>query len=248
MSSNMDFIYGTHSVLETLRSGKRKVLQLLVENRKRNPAIDKIILQARRSGVTVVKTEPGVLDKLCAGGNHQGVLIKAEPLSLLRLNQAIDLDRGNKNALWLAVDEVTDPQNLGAIIRSAVCLGASAILLPERRTAGISPAVHKSASGAVEKARLVPVANLSNALLALKDAGFWIYGADMSGTPVGKARLNMPMVLVIGSEGTGLRRKTIDFCDGLVSIPQSGAGVQSLNASCACAVLLYAIRNQASCV
>lgn len=241
MSSDMDFIYGTHSVLETLRSGKRKVLQLLVENRKRSQAVDKIILAARQRGVTVIKTEPGVLDRLCAGGNHQGVLLKAEPMSMLKLNKAMDLSRGDKNAVWLAVDEVTDPQNLGSIIRSAVCLGVSAILLPERRTAGISPAVHKAASGAVEKARLVPVANLTTTLLTLKEAGFWIYGADMAGTPVGKAQLNRPMVLVIGSEGSGLRKKTAEHCDALVSIPQSGGGVQSLNAACACAVLLYAI-------
>jgi len=241
MSADMDFIYGVHSVLETLKSGKRKVLQLLVEVRKRNNAVDKIILVARQRGVTVVKTAPGMLDKLCAGGNHQGVLLKAEPLSLLRLNHAVELSRGDKNAVWLAVDEITDPQNLGSIIRSAVCLGVSAILLPEHRTAGISPAVHKAASGAVEKARLVPVSNLTTTLLTLREAGFWIYGADMSGTPIQKAQLNKPMVLVIGSEGSGLRKKTAEHCDALVSIPQSGGGVQSLNAACACAVLLYAI-------
>ena len=244
MSADMDFIYGAHSVLETLRSGKRKVLQLLVESRKRNPVVDKIILAARQRGVTVVKTEPGVLDRLCAGGNHQGVLLKAEPMSMLRLNHAMELSRGDKNAVWLAVDEITDPQNLGSIIRSAVCLGVSAILLPERRTAGISPAVHKAASGAVEKARLVPVANLATTLITLKEAGFWIYGADMAGTPVGKAQLNRPMVLVIGSESSGLRKKTAEHCDALISIPQSGAGVQSLNAGSACAVLLYAIGQQ----
>ncbi|HOX22108.1 MAG TPA: 23S rRNA (guanosine(2251)-2'-O)-methyltransferase RlmB [Elusimicrobiales bacterium] len=242
--SDLDFIYGAHSAIETLKAGKRKILQLLVENRKRNPAVDKVILLARQRGITVVKTEPGVLDKLCAGGNHQGVLLKAEPLSLLRLNQAVELAKNDKNAVWLAVDEITDPQNLGSIIRSAVCLGASAILLPERRTAGISPAVHKAASGAVEKARLVPVANLTNALLTLKEAGFWIYGADMAGAPVGKAQLNKPLVLVIGSEGAGLRRKTVEHCDGLVSIPQAGTGVQSLNAACACAILLYAIQQR----
>ena len=147
---------------------------------------------------------------------------------------------GKKDELWLAVDEMTDPQNLGAIIRSAACLGFSTIILPNRRTVGITPAVYKVACGAIENVKIVEVANLSAALNDLKEEGFWIYGADMAGKPIHQVQYNSPAVLVIGSEGFGIREKTAENCDEVISIEQQKIGsVDSLNASAAASILMY---------
>ncbi|HJD20065.1 MAG TPA: 23S rRNA (guanosine(2251)-2'-O)-methyltransferase RlmB, partial [Candidatus Avelusimicrobium excrementipullorum] len=177
-------------------------------------------------------------DRLTKGGNHQGVLAKAQPVRLMKLSTALYESDGNKKDLWLAVDEMTDPQNLGAIIRSAACLGFSTIILPQRRTVGLTPAVYKVACGAVERVNIVEVSNLSNALLDLKEEGFWVYGADMDGQPITQTDYASPAVLVIGSEGTGIREKTAENCDQIISIPQKG-GVESLNASAAAGIIMY---------
>jgi 23S rRNA (guanosine2251-2'-O)-methyltransferase len=130
--------------------------------------------------------------------------------------------------------------NLGAIIRSAACFGVSAIILPERRTVGLTPSAQKTASGAIEKVDMVEVCNLNQTIIELKKKNFWIYGADMSGKPVDKVDFAFPVFVIIGSEGEGMHKKTMEHCDAMISIPQKG-GVESLNASVAAGVLFYEI-------
>ncbi len=239
MSENLDILYGIHAVMEALKSKKRNVVQLYVaDNKAGHRAVEEIIRLAKRNNVKIDRMDVKMMDRLTKGGNHQGVLAKAQPVRLMKLSTAMYESDGNKKDLWLAVDEMTDPQNLGAIIRSAACLGFSTIILPQRRTVGLTPAVYKVACGAVERVNIVEVSNLSNALLDLKEEGFWVYGADMDGQPITQTDYASPAVLVIGSEGTGIREKTAENCDQIISIPQKG-GVESLNASAAAGIIMY---------
>ncbi len=239
MSENLDVLYGIHAVMEALKSKKRNVVQLYVaDNKAGHRAVEEIIRLAKRNNVKIDRMDIKMMDRLTKGGNHQGVLAKAQPVRLMKLSTALYESDGNKKDLWLAVDEMTDPQNLGAIIRSAACLGFSTIILPQRRTVGLTPAVYKVACGAVERVNIVEVSNLSNALLDLKEEGFWVYGADMDGQPITQTDYASPAVLVIGSEGTGIREKTAENCDQIISIPQKG-GVESLNASAAAGIIMY---------
>ena len=239
MSENLDILYGIHAVMEALKSKKRNVVQLYVaDNKAGHRAVEEIIRLAKRNNVKIDRMDVKMMDRLTKGGNHQGVLAKAQPVRLMKLSTALYESDGNKKDLWLAVDEMTDPQNLGAIIRSAACLGFSTIILPQRRTVGLTPAVYKVACGAVERVNIVEVSNLSNALLDLKEEGFWVYGADMDGQPITQTDYASPAVLVIGSEGTGIREKTAENCDQIISIPQKG-GVDSVNASAAAGIIMY---------
>ena len=239
MSENLDILYGIHAVMEALKSKKRTGVQLYVaDNKAGHRAVEEIIRLAKRNNVKIDRMDVKMMDRLTKGGNHQGVLAKAQPVRLMKLSTALYESDGNKKDLWLAVDEMTDPQNLGAIIRSAACLGFSTIILPQRRTVGLTPAVYKVACGAVERVNIVEVSNLSNALLDLKEEGFWVYGADMDGQPITQTDYASPAVLVIGSEGTGIREKTAENCDQIISIPQKG-GVESLNASAAAGIIMY---------
>ncbi len=239
MSDNLDILYGIHAVMEALKSKKRNVVQLYVaDNKAGHRAVEEIIRTAKRNNVKIDRMDVRMMDRLTKGANHQGVLAKAQPVRLMKLSTALYESDGNKKDLWLAIDEMTDPQNLGAIIRSAACLGFSTIILPQRRTVGLTPAVYKVACGAVERVNIVEVSNLSNALLDLKEEGFWVYGADMEGQPITETDYASPAVLVIGSEGTGIREKTAENCDQIISIPQKG-GVESLNASAAASIIMY---------
>lgn len=241
MQDNQDIIYGIHPVMEALKSKKRNVTQLYVSDSKAgHRTVEEIIRLAKRTNVRIDRIENKVLDRLTGGANHQGIMAKVQPVKLMKLSTAIYEADGKKDELWLAVDEMTDPQNLGAIIRSAACLGFSTIILPNRRTVGITPAVYKVACGAIENVNIVEVANLSAAITDLKEEGFWIYGADMAGKPIHKVQYNSPAVLVIGSEGFGIREKTAENCDEIVSIEQKQlGGVDSLNASAAASIIMY---------
>ena len=241
MQDNLDIIYGIHSVMEALKSKKRNVTQIYVSDSKAgHRAVEDIIRLAKRSNVRIDRIDNKTLDRLTGKANHQGIMAKVQPIKLMKLSNAVYEADGKKDDLWLAVDEMTDPQNLGAIIRSASCLGFSTIILPQRRTVGITPAVYKVACGAIENINIVEVANLSAALIDLKEEGFWIYGADMAGKPIHKTQYNSPAVLVIGSEGFGIREKTAENCDEIVSIEQHRhGGVDSLNASAAASILMY---------
>jgi len=235
-----EMLFGAHPVREALKSKKRPVLQLFITGKRSNRQVEEVIRLAKTRNVKIKSVDEKTLDQMTGGANHQGVVARVEPMQTMRLSNAIYEAEGNKKELWLAIDEVTDPQNLGSMLRSAACLGFSTVLLPQRRSVGITPTVHKVASGALEMIKVVEVPNLTTALLDLKDEGFWIYGADMGGKSIAKTDYAYPAVLIIGSEGAGLREKTKEHCDLVVSIPQQG-GVSSLNAAAAAAIIMYDI-------
>ncbi len=238
--AELQVVCGIHTVEQILRNKKRMSHILYVlDSRSGGKAFENVIRLAKAANVKIERMEPKIMDALTKNANHQGVALKVEPLKALRFNEALREADGKKNDLWLAIDEMTDPQNLGSIIRSAACLGFSTIVLPSRRTVGLTPTVYRVASGGVEAVTIVEVVNLNTALLDLKEEGFWVYGADMKGESSVKFQYNYPAVLVIGSEGFGLRDKTMEHCDGLVSIPQADVGIDSLNAASAASILMY---------
>lgn len=233
-----EILFGINTAEEVLRAGRRRVLRLAVLRGEGGPRIKALTGLARSLGVAVEFCDQRVLAKLAAGGNHQGVVIEAEPLKKLSLDEALALEGDLKKTVWAGLDGITDPMNLGAIIRSAACFGVSTVVLPERRSAGLTPAAQKTASGAAERVNVVEVVNLNQTIIMLKEKGFWTYGLDMGGKPLPRVDFALPAFIVIGSEGEGLHQKTGEHCDELVSIPQKG-GVESLNASNAAAVAFY---------
>ena len=239
---------GIHSVEETLRARPGTARELWVEHEQNAPSIRDIISLARRHKIKVQFMARAEIDRAVAGGRHQGVALKvffeagAGFLNFIR--QLTPEDK--KGLVLVALDQIQDPHNLGAIARSAVNLGAKALILPDRRSAPITPVVVQSSAGAIQKIPVHHVVNLAQALERCREEGFWVYGADGAGKPVWDVTINFPAVLVIGSEGYGMRELTRTHCHELLAVPQAQGGVESLNASCAASVLLYEIARQRS--
>lgn len=239
------WIHGKHVVEEVLASRKTRVFQVLISKERRHK-LGGIARSARKAGARLRWVGRKELDAVAPDGMHQGVAAQILVKPGRRMDEFIEgLSAEDKaSAVIVALDQIQDPHNFGAIARSAACLGACALIFPERRNAPITQTVLRSSAGAIEKLAALQVGNLAEALRRLKEAGFWIYGADPAGAPAWKARLNKPMVLVVGSEGKGVRPLVRSTCDEVVAIPQAASGVESLNASCAASVLLYEIARQ----
>lgn len=239
---------GIHSVEETLRARPGTARELWVEHEQNAPSIRDIISLARRHKVKVQFMAANEIERAVGGGRHQGVALRvffeagAGFVNFIR--QLTPEDK--KGLVLVALDQIQDPHNLGAIARSAVNLGAKALILPDRRSSPITPVVVASSAGAIQKIPVHHVVNLAQALERCREEGFWIYGADGAGKAVWDVTINFPAVLVIGSEGYGMRELTRAHCHELVAVPQAQGGVESLNASCAASVLLYEIARQRS--
>lgn len=234
----VEYLYGANTVQEVLKSNKRKILKLLASKHSPVGKAKSVISFARKRGIKVSFCEPRLMDKIAKTGNHQGVILEVAPVKPMDMVDALSSSKDKKNLIWAAIDGITDPMNLGPIIRSAACFGVSSLILPERRTVGITPIVQKTASGALEKINIVRAVNLNQAIIDLKKKGFWVYGADMGGKPAREFKFAYPALIIIGSEGTGLHKQTRKHCDDIVSIPQQG-GVDSLNASVAAGIIFY---------
>jgi len=236
--SAIELLYGVNTAEEILKAGRRRVLRLVISRAESNPRIKALAGLARTNGVTVEFCDPRVLEKLAAGAHHQGVIIEAEAPRKVDVDWALGAEKDLKKTVWAGLDGITDPMNLGAIIRSAACLGVSTVILPERRSATLTPTAQKAAAGAVERVNVVEVVNLNQTIIKLKEKGFWVYGLAMDGKPLPQVDFTLPAFILIGSEGEGLHQKTREHCDEVVAIPQKG-GVESLNASNAAAVVFY---------
>jgi 23S rRNA (guanosine2251-2'-O)-methyltransferase len=245
-AGDAQWLWGFHSVEETLRGKPGSAKELLVEAGSKGSEVEELMRLARAAGVRLRYVDRRELDRVAGSARHQGVALRAalhEGGSLKGLLERFPAE-ARKGLVLVALDEVQDPHNLGAIARSALNLGAQALILPERRSAPVTAAVVSASAGAIQKLAVVDVVNLGQALARLKEEGFWVYGADAAGKPAWDAVFNTPMVLVIGSEGYGMRPLTASLCDEVVSIPQPASGVESLNASCAASVLLYEVARQ----
>jgi 23S rRNA (guanosine2251-2'-O)-methyltransferase len=227
-------IYGIRPVVEALGSGRRKVFEVF-------DAVgdEKVAQAAVARGVEVKRPSRQRVDELAGGGFHQGVAARVEPYPYSGLEEILSAPE----TLVLVLDGVTDPRNLGAVLRAADGAGASGVVIPKDRAVGVTAAAVKASAGASEYVRVARVTNLRRAVGAMKRAGLWVYASELGGTPYTELDLTGGVAFVLGSEGRGVRRLVREGCDGTVSIPMYGA-VESLNVSVAAAVLVYEARRR----
>ena len=227
-------VYGKRPVVEALRSGRRKVFEVI-------DAVgdEEVANVAGARGVSVKRASRQRVEELTWGGVHQGVAARVEPYPYSGLEKILSIP----DPLVLVLDGVTDPRNLGAVLRAADGAGASGVVIPRDRAVGVTAAAVKASAGASEHVLVARVTNLRRAVDTMKEAGLWIYAAEAGGTPHTELDLAGAVALVLGSEGRGVRRLVREGCDGTVSIPMLG-GVESLNVSVASAVLLYEARRR----
>ena len=240
-----ELIYGRHSVLAAL-NGERAINRIWVTARLRyDPRFHMLLSEAKAGGAVIDEVEPRRLDQITSGGIHQGIAAQMASHPYFELPDLIaQAKTSTDNPIILVADGITDPHNLGAIIRSAEALGAQGLVIPQRRAVGMTATVAKVAAGALETFPVARVVNLGRALAELKSAGFWIYGTVAEASQhVDQVTFSGPIVLVVGSEGEGLGLLTQKSCDVLVSIPLQGH-VPSLNASVAAGMVLYEVFRQ----
>ena len=241
-----DLIYGRHPVLTALEN-ERSINRLWITTRLRyDPRFHHLILQAKDNGAVIDEVEPMRLDQITGRANHQGIAAQIAPYSYIELEDLITQAKSVTDPVIVVADGITDPHNLGAIIRTAEAIGAHGLVIPQRRAAGITSTVVKVAAGALETFPVSRVVNIGRALEQLKEEGFWIYGTAVTGSePLQNVKFSGPVVLVVGGEGEGLGMLTQRSCDVLVSIPLQGK-TPSLNASVATGMALYEIYRQKS--
>ncbi len=234
-----EIIVGRNAVREALR-GERQIRQLLVGEEQQQGSIHEILRLAKEKRIDVRRVPIKKLNQYSPDIKHQGVVAFINAASFVEIDEVLKKSVEKKeNPLFILLDGIEDTHNMGAIIRTAECVGADAVLIPKRHNAPINATVAKTSAGAIESIDLVQVGNVVQTLDKLKEAGFWILGAHMEGqVSLYEADMRGPTVLVIGNEGKGMSRLTKENCDILVTIPMYGK-INSLNASVAAAVLLY---------
>lgn len=236
-----EYLYRRNTVLEALRSNKRKIhlLWLLEGARQVGP----IIQAANARGVPIRRTDKHNLSQMAGSGSHQGVLLEVDPYPYSTLEEILSLATERKEQPFLLLlDLLHGPQNIGALIRSAEACGVHGIIVQDRRAPDITPSVVMYSAGATEHLLIAQVTNLIKTIQLLKSADIWVVGLDLSDEAkrLGQIDLNMPIALVVGHEGKGLRRLIRENCDLLLQLPMRGK-VSSLNAASAGAIMLYAV-------
>jgi len=230
----MDKIYGRKPVLETIDAGVSINKAYIIDQK--TPIVGKIIDKLTRAKVEIKFVDKNFFRDV--EGNHQGVMIEVDSFKYGSLDDVKDSER------LILLDKIEDPHNLGAIIRSAESFGFDGVIIPERRSAKVSPTVYKTSAGAINNIKIVMVKNLNRAMEELKDQGFWIYGlAGEAESSIDQTDLKGKVALVVGNEGDGLSRMVREHCDMLVKIPMQGL-VNSLNASVASAISMYELVRQ----
>ena len=232
-------IEGRNAVIEALRAGTA-IDKIYLAKGETDKTLGHIASRARDAGVVVVEADRRKLDAMSRTHAHQGVIALAAVREYVSIQSILDSAAAKGEPPLLVVcDEISDPHNLGAILRTAECAGAHGLIIPKRRSAGLTAIVGKTSAGAVSYLPVARVANLTSALKDLKKQGVWIFGtATGASTDLYSADLKGPAAIVIGSEGDGMSRLVAENCDFLVSIPMKGH-ISSLNASAAAAILLY---------
>ena len=238
-----DKIIGRNPVLEAIKAN-REIEKIFIKKGGAEGSIVSIIKKAKEAGIIVTEVDKQKLDSMAEGGNHQGIIALAAVCEYVSVKDILDAAREKgKPPFVIICDKITDPHNLGSIIRSANCVGADVIIIPKRNSVGLNSVVAKTAAGAIEYTPVARVTNIARTIDELKDEGLWIAGADMDGSKMYQTDLKGAIGLVIGSEGEGISRLVKEKCDFIVSIPMYG-DINSLNASVAAAVLMYEISRQ----
>ncbi len=230
-------VCGRNAVLELLKSG-RAVDKLFVRRGDREGSITLIVAEAISRKIPVIEVDKAKIDALAMGANHQGVAAMAAAKEYVSIDDILDIakERGEKPLIVIA-DEIADPHNLGAVIRCAEGAGAHGLIIPKRRSTGLTAVVDKSSAGALEHLAVAKVTNLASTIDELKEKGVWIYGAEADGVSYYDTKFDSATAIVVGSEGGGISRLIREKCDFIVSIPMYGK-VNSFNVSCAAAVML----------
>lgn len=234
-----DVLVGRNAVTEALKSG-RGINKLWIASGDREGSVAEIAALAKERGIVVQYVERAKIEALAGGHRHQGVLAYVAPVPYAELEDILKAAEAKGEAPFLVLlDELEDPHNLGALLRTADATGVHGILIPKRRSVSLNATVAKTSAGAVEYVPVARIGNIAQTLKKLKEKGFWVAGADMDGEKAYyEADLTGPLVLVVGSEGKGMSRLTKEACDFIVRMPMVGR-INSLNASVAGSILMY---------
>lgn len=238
-----DIIAGRNAVKEALLSG-RAVDSILVSKGEHNGSLVPIIKLAREKGIPVRETAQAKLDAICPNGRHQGICAYTAAHEYADIEDIFELAaRRGEDPFIILADGLYDPHNLGAVLRSAEAAGAHGVIIPKRRAVGLTWTVGKASAGALEYVPVARTPNMAQCVDELKKRGVWVYAADTGGQDWCAPSLTGAVALVIGGEDTGVSRLVREKCDGVLSLPMHGK-INSLNASCACAVIMYEIARQ----
>ena len=231
-------IEGKNPVRELLKT-EETIEKLMIVNGTNDAELRKFQQIAKDKGIKVEFADRRALDKLSETGHHQGVIAFYTDFKYADLNETILKARNDgKDILFIVLDEVLDPHNLGSVIRVAECAGATGVIIPARRSATVNETVVRTSAGATAYMPVIKVNNLNQAIESMKNQNIWVYAADMDGEQMYKTNLKGDIALVVGGEGTGVRDLTKKLCDGVISIPMYGK-VNSLNASVSAGIVLY---------
>lgn len=235
-----NIICGRNPVLEAVRSG-REIDRLLVAHGVSGGSVAAIIAKCSARGILIKEVSPQKLDYYCGGANHQGVAVMFASQEYSTVEDILQTaNERNEMPFIIICDEIEDPHNLGAIIRTAEACGVHGIIIPKRRSASLNATVAKTAAGALEYMKVARVTNISNTIDELKEKGVWVFGADMDGQDYTLLDYDTPCAIVIGNEGKGIGTLVAKKCDGIISLPMHGK-INSLNASVAAGVLMYEV-------
>lgn len=233
-----DIVYGVHAVTESLQANTGNKLYIQDDLRGKN--VDKIKALATEKKVSISWTPKKTLNEMTDNGIHQGFVLRVSEFAYAELSTILEKAEQEDNPLVLILDGLTDPHNLGSILRTADATKVTGVIIPKHRAVGVTPVVAKTSTGAVEHVPIARVTNLSQMLDKLKEEGFWIFGTDMNGTPSHKWNTAGKLALIIGNEGKGISANIKKQVDEMITIPMDGH-VQSLNASVAAAILMYEV-------
>ncbi|NLZ24847.1 MAG: 23S rRNA (guanosine(2251)-2'-O)-methyltransferase RlmB [Clostridiales bacterium] len=238
-------IYGKNPVKEALKSDK-PIDKLVLEKDSKDGSLKSFISLAKEKGIFYTFAPKESITRLAGTDKHQGVALSLTEFDYSSLDDIINFAKEkNQSLIVVILDEITDPHNMGAIIRSAECFGAHGVIIQKHRSAQVNGTVIKASAGACAHIPICRMTNINDAIRELKERGVFVFATDFDGEKIDRANLKGDIAIVIGSEGNGIRRLTKELCDGVVTIPQSGK-VSSLNASVAAGVALYEIVRQRS--
>lgn len=236
-------VYGRNEVRELLRSG-RSVDKLFIRRGELQGSVNVIVGEASERGIPIIEVEKEKLDQLCGGGVHQGVAAMAAEKEYCTVGDILKIAEERGETPFIAIcDGIEDPYNLGALIRCAECAGVHGVIIPKRRSAGLTPVAAKASAGAIEHMAIAKVTNIAATIDELKEAGVWTYAAEAGGEDIYSTDLDRPSAFVFGSEGDGVSRLVKEKCDYIISVPMYGH-VNSMNVSTAAAVVLTEAAHQ----
>lgn len=240
-----EIIYGSHPVLEALRAERRKIIELYIGQDRPSRLQADIVRLAQKRRISIKKVTPAQLSTRTGTDDHQKIAAKVTAVVMENLHGLLSVPSGTgSDPFYLLLDGVVDPRNLGALLRTAVCAGVTAVIIPKDRSAPFNATASKASAGAMEHARLCRVTNVASTLVTLKKHGVWVAGLDPGGAAsIYQTDFRLPLGLVVGGEQKGLRPLVKKYCDFLAHIPQKGP-VDSLNAAVAGAVAMYEVFRQ----